>query len=68
MNLGHVEWCLGNKQKAIEKYSLSIKKSNLDFNWFAKVFEEDSKYLVKLGINPFDIPLMIDYLKIYLKK
>jgi tetratricopeptide (TPR) repeat protein len=68
MNLGHVQWCLGDKQKAIENYSLSIRKSNLDFNWFARVFEEDSKYLIKQGINSFDIPLMIDYLKIYLKE
>lgn len=68
MNLGHVEWCLGNKQKAIEYYSLSVKKSNLDFEWFTRVFEEDSKYLMKQGINAFDIPLMIDYLKINLKE
>ena len=68
MNLGHVEWCLGNKQKAIENYSLSIKKSNLDFDWFTRVLEEDSKYLIKQGINAFDIPLMIDYLKINLKE
>jgi len=64
MNLAHVEWCSGDKQKAIENYIQSIKKSNLDFNWFAKVLEEDSKYLVKQGVNAFDIPLMIDYLKI----
>ena len=68
MNLGHVQWCLGNKQKAIEYYTLSIKKSNLDFIWFTKVLEEDSKYLIKLGIHAFDIPLMIDYLKICLKE
>jgi tetratricopeptide (TPR) repeat protein len=68
MNLGHVEWCLGNKQKAIEYYGLSIQKSNTDFDWFTRVLEEDSKYLIKQGINAFDIPLMIDYLKINLKK
>jgi tetratricopeptide (TPR) repeat protein len=68
MNLGHVEWCSGNKKKAIEYYTQSIKKSNLDFNWFTKVLEEDTKYLIKLGINAFDIPLMIDYLKISLKE
>jgi tetratricopeptide (TPR) repeat protein len=68
MNLGHVEWCMGNKKAAIEKYSLCIKKSDLDFKWFTKVFEEDSKYLKKHGINPFDIPLMIDYVKMSVKE
>ena len=68
MNLGHVEWCMGNKQKAIEEYKSSIKKSNLDFEWFSRVFEEDGRYLEKHGINSFDIPLMIDYLKISLEK
>ena len=68
MNLGHVEWCMGNKQKAIEEYILSIKKSHLNFEWFTKVFEEDSRFLDKHGINSFDIPLMIDYVKISLKK
>ena len=68
MNLGHVEWCMGNKKTAIEKYILSIKKSDLDFEWFTKVFAEDSRYLKKHGINAFDIPLMIDYVKMSVKE
>ncbi len=68
MNLGHVEWCLGDKQKAIENYIQSLKKSGLNYEWFAKVIMEDKKYLLKNGINEFDIPLMHDYLKILLQK
>ena len=64
LNLGHVEWCLGNKQHAIENYKQAIKKSKNDLNWFTKVFEEDKKYILKQGIQPFDIPLMLDYLMI----
>ena len=38
-------------------------KSNRDFEWLTGVFEQDKKYLVQHGIMEFDIPLMIDYLK-----
>ncbi len=64
MNLGHIEWSLGNKKEAIESYRRSIEQSNHDFEWFARVFEEDKKHLLKNGIQPFDIKLMMDYLKI----
>ena len=64
LNLGHVEWSLGNKKRAIENYSLSLKKSGHDYDWFTRVFEEDKKYLLKNSIHALDITLMIDYLKI----
>ena len=64
LNLGHIEWSLGNKKDAIESYRQSIKKSNHDYEWFTRVFDEDKKYLLKNGIHPFDTVLMLDYLKI----
>ena len=64
MNLGHVYWSLGDKMKAIENYRLSIKISDKDFPWFAEVMKEDSRYLLNYGIQAFDIPLMLDYLRI----
>ncbi|MBN2613857.1 MAG: tetratricopeptide repeat protein [Bacteroidales bacterium] len=64
LNLGHIEWCLGNKKEAIANYRMAIKKSEFDYKWFTKIFQEDSKHLLKNGINVFDIPLMLDYLKI----
>ncbi len=63
MNLGHVEWCTGKKKDAIERYKKSLERSEMDFEWFGKVMKEDSKYLVMHKINEFDIPLMVDYLK-----
>ncbi|MBN2762548.1 MAG: tetratricopeptide repeat protein, partial [Bacteroidales bacterium] len=61
LNLGHVEWCMGKKPAAIEQYRHSIKASSNDMAWYAKVMQEDGRYLIKHGIKPFDIPLMIDY-------
>ena len=64
LNLGHIEWCLGNRQNAIENYRTALKKSKNDFDWLVRVFNEDKKFLLKNGVYEFDIPLMIDYLKI----
>jgi tetratricopeptide (TPR) repeat protein len=64
INLGHIAWSMGNKNEAIQHYRSSIREASGDMKWFSKVMQEDSRYLIKHGINPFDIPLMIDYLKI----
>jgi tetratricopeptide (TPR) repeat protein len=66
LNLGHAEWCLGNKQNAIEKYSQSIHKAG-NFDWFSNEFLADSDILIRNGIDQFDIPLMLDYLKFFRK-
>jgi len=64
VNMGHVDWCTGDKKMAIENYKRSLIMSGADFNWLATIFEQDRKYLLKYGIKEFDIPLMIDYLKL----
>ncbi|MBP1668558.1 MAG: hypothetical protein H6Q21_924 [Bacteroidetes bacterium] len=63
MNLGHVKWCMGNKTAAIEQYKKSLAVATGDLEWFSRVMQEDSRYLMKHGIKPYDIPLMIDYLR-----
>ncbi|MBN2214636.1 MAG: tetratricopeptide repeat protein [Bacteroidales bacterium] len=64
LNMGHIEWCLGNKKAAIENYRQSVKESNDDYEWFSRILDEDKKYLIKNGIHQFDIVLMPDYLKL----
>jgi tetratricopeptide (TPR) repeat protein len=64
VNMGHVEWCTGNKKLAIENYKKSLIRSGADYDWLTTVFEQDRKYLMKYGIKEFDIPLMLDYLKL----
>jgi tetratricopeptide (TPR) repeat protein len=65
LNLGHVEWCSGNKQGAIEKYFQSIQRANGNFDWFGSEFVADSDILIRNGIDPFDLPLMLDYLRFF---
>ena len=64
VNLGHVEWCTGDKKMAIENYKKSLIVSGADFEWLTSVFEQDKKYLMNYGNQEFDIPLMIDYLRL----
>jgi tetratricopeptide (TPR) repeat protein len=62
LNLGHINWCLKDKQKAIENYRKSLRASNMDADWFGRAMMDDSKHLSVYGIHIFDIPLMIDYI------
>lgn len=61
MNAGHVIWCLGNMEKAIELYTQSIEAIK-DKSKFIKMFLKDKETLVKQGVNEDDIPLMLDLL------
>lgn len=63
MNLGHVEWCLGNQKAAIKNYKLSLSSEDNNLKAFMASFNEDKKYLLEYGIDPFEITLMMDYLK-----
>jgi tetratricopeptide (TPR) repeat protein len=64
VNIAHIDWCTGDKKMAIENYKKSLIIAGADFEWLTKVFEQDRKYLMKYGIKEFDIPLMIDYLRL----
>ena len=63
MNLGHVEWCQGNKLAAIDYYKQSIHQKDNNLEQFLAGVNADQPYLLKNGINPGDLPLMLDYLK-----
>ncbi len=64
LNLGHICWCEGERQKAIQNYRMALKFSGVDVDWFSKVFLDDSRYLEQHGIQSIDIPLMIDYIRL----
>ena len=63
MNLGHVEWCLGNQKTAIKNYKLSLNREDNNLKAFMASFNEDKKYLLEFGIDEFEITLMMDYLR-----
>jgi tetratricopeptide (TPR) repeat protein len=67
MNLGHVDWCLKNKQQAIEHYKTSIRLMAYDFDTFSGIILDDAIYLEAYGIGDTDIHLMLDLLKFSLE-
>ena len=62
LNMGHLEWCTGNKKKAVELYKKSIKSEGNNIKSFYSSFEEDKSLLLNHGINPDDIPILLDHL------
>jgi tetratricopeptide (TPR) repeat protein len=63
MNLGHVLWCQGEPDKALEMYRRSL-ESWKDHAAFALSFNEDRRHLARHGISDFDMDLMLDFLRI----
>lgn len=68
LNMGHVQWSLGRRKEALESYKKSIGTDGFGEEEFFKVFDEDVPYLVNQGVNPEDIPIMLDQLRYYLEE
>ncbi len=62
INMGHLALCQGNKKEAVELYRRSIVTGDLTKENFMTIFAEDSNILVSLGVNPDDLPILLDYL------
>jgi tetratricopeptide (TPR) repeat protein len=65
MNLGHVEWCQGNRLAALKNYKLSLSRDDNNLKSFMAGFEEDKQYLLQAGISQKEIDFMLDYLKYF---
>ncbi len=68
MNMGHVQWSLGNRQEALEYYQKSISGKGFSEAEFLEVFEEDLPLLVKQDIDSDDVPFMLDQLRYFIEK
>lgn len=63
ISLGHLEWCIGNKPAAIERYRESMIKCKISFEDFLEVFEHDREQLAGHLADPEDVPIMLDHLR-----
>jgi tetratricopeptide (TPR) repeat protein len=68
MNMGHVQWSMGNRKKALDYYKQSITQTDFTEATFFEVFEEDRQHLVQQGINPDDVPIMLDQLRFFVEE
>lgn len=62
INRGHLSLCMGRKKEAIDFYRLGINSGEISNEEFMTVFEEDKQLLLSLGVNPEDLPILLDYL------
>jgi tetratricopeptide (TPR) repeat protein len=68
MNMGHVQWSLGNRKSALEFYKKSISKNNFSEREFFEVFEEDLHHLLDQGVEKEDVPIMLDQLRYFVEE
>jgi tetratricopeptide (TPR) repeat protein len=68
MNMGHVQWSLGNRKKALEFYRKSISKEGFSETEFLEVFDEDLPHLLNQGVDSDDVPIMLDQLRYFLEE
>jgi len=68
MNMGHVQWSLGNRKEALDYYRKSISKDGFSEAEFLNVFEEDLPHLLSQSIESEDVPIMLDQLRYFLEE
>ncbi|HLP72204.1 MAG TPA: tetratricopeptide repeat protein [Bacteroidales bacterium] len=62
LNRGHLALCRGNKREAISYYRQCILGGEMTKEQFMATFQEDTPLLLSLGMNPDDLPIIMDYL------
>lgn len=68
MNMGHVQWCLGNRKTALDYYKRSINGRGNSEKEFMEAFNEDLPELLNQGVDPDDVPIMLDQLRYFLQE
>ncbi len=68
MNMGHVQWSLGNRKKALEYYKRSISETGFSQAEFLEIFDEDLPHLLNQGVDSEDVPIMLDQLRYFLEE
>jgi len=66
MNMGHVKWCKGNRNEALEWYQKCVTFPGNSRKEFFEAFANDTHLLVTHEVDEQDIPIMLDQLRYYL--
>ena len=68
LNMGHIQWSLGNRIAALNFYKQSIRNPLNSEKEFMEAFDEDITHLLNQGVNQDDIPIILDQLLYFLEK
>jgi tetratricopeptide (TPR) repeat protein len=63
MNAGHVKWVNNQRKAALDLYKRGALKSLPDLKRYMRVFDVDKGILIEKGVNPDEIPIMLDRLR-----
>jgi len=61
INMGHLALCQGNTRKAAEQYLSATAGGEMTSEAFISAFNDDIPVLTANGVNPDDIPIVLDY-------
>jgi len=59
--MGHLALCQGNTRKAAEHYLSATAGGEMTSEAFINAFNDDIPVLTANGVNPDDIPIVLDY-------
>jgi tetratricopeptide (TPR) repeat protein len=62
INKGHLALCKGSKKEAAGFYRQSIVSGEISRDDFIRIMAEDKILLISNGVNPDDLPILMDYL------
>lgn len=61
INMGHLALCQGNPHKAAEHYINALRNGSITTEAFMNIFNDDSPVLITKGVDPDDLPILLDY-------
>jgi len=67
INMGHLALCRGNTRQAAEHYISAVKGGEMTTEIFLSAFNDDVPVLKANGVNPDDLPILLDYVLMNLK-
>ncbi len=68
INMGHLALCRGNPQEASGHYLSALAGGEMTPEAFINIFNEDIPVLTSNGVNADDLPIVLDYVLMSLKK
>ena len=68
INMGHLALCQGDTRKASEHYISAIAGGEMTAEAFMNIFNDDLTVLTSNGVNPDDLPIVLDFVLMSLNK
>jgi len=61
INIGHLAFCRGDTREAAENYLAALEDKEISVEAFINIYRDDSQMLSHNGVNPDDLPIVLDF-------